>query len=517
MWATQLVVALATAAIVAAVISKIFGTKPDPREPPVLHPKVPFIGHIIGLLSNGTKYYATVSARCKYPIFSLPMLSSRTYIVTSPTLASHIQRASTTLLFAPLIIGFTDRMVGFQDKTSVAKIRDLKAKEENRPDFMDRMHDMMYFVLSPSEINIVSAIMLEQLSNRINAVPNETERELFEWVREQFTAVTSYAFHGPENLFAMEPRLIEDFFIFERGLVGLMSSPVPQLTARKAYLARERVFKGLLEYMAKGRYKKGSTLVQNRYRMHSEIGLSLPDIARSEIGMLFGLLPNASITTFWVLNNIFSRPQLLAEIREEIQKNALSIDGSGKIRTISFESLRSSCPLLNSVYRESLRLNAPMTSTRLVVEDTIVADTYLLRANSVVQIAGDVIHKDTNVWGPDASSFNPRRFISSPYGTKTGVAESEKSPVHPAAFRGFGGGSVFCPGRHFAQREILSLVAAVVTIFDLEPPKGEDHIPFNPPIDETRLPLGVMKPLREVSVRMKRRDVEDVKWVLALT
>lgn len=30
---------------------------PDPREPPVLRPRIPFVGHIIGLLTEGANYY----------------------------------------------------------------------------------------------------------------------------------------------------------------------------------------------------------------------------------------------------------------------------------------------------------------------------------------------------------------------------------------------------------------------------------------------------------------------------
>ena len=50
----------------------------------------------------------------------------------------------------------------------------------------------------------------------------------------------------------------------------------------------------------------------------------------------------------------------------------------------------------------------------------------------------------------------------------------EKKQVYPATFRAFGGGSVFCPRRHFAQVEIISFVAAVVIAFDLVPPQARD-------------------------------------------
>lgn len=36
------------------------GPKYDPREPPVIHQKIPFVGHIIGLLQYGLRYFEIV-------------------------------------------------------------------------------------------------------------------------------------------------------------------------------------------------------------------------------------------------------------------------------------------------------------------------------------------------------------------------------------------------------------------------------------------------------------------------
>lgn len=54
------VVALALAAAVAFAISLAFRSKPDPREPPVLHSTIPFIGHVIGMLREGPLYLLRV-------------------------------------------------------------------------------------------------------------------------------------------------------------------------------------------------------------------------------------------------------------------------------------------------------------------------------------------------------------------------------------------------------------------------------------------------------------------------
>ncbi|OCK79732.1 cytochrome P450 [Lepidopterella palustris CBS 459.81] len=525
---TSTVLLVTFVAIGIAILKRALRSSHDPREPPVLQPRIPFIGHIIGLATDGAKYWKTVSARCPHPIFTLPMLSSRTYVVTSPNLASQVQRASKTLQFNPLIVEMTNRMLKFDDHT-MKVLRENGSTNGGQLGFMDSLHEMTYTVLSPEGIKEISDIVLQQLSERINSVTEPIEIDLFLWVRKQFTIATTYTFYGPENPFVIDPSLEQPFWDFEAGVIGLLAGIFPSITARKAYLGREKCAKAFIEYMQKERYKRASKLIQERVRLHSAVNFSLIDCARSEVGMLFGALVNAGVTTFWVLNNIFSRPTLLAEIRDEIEKNAMPVPpinnnmNNTNIRTISFSALKSNCPLINSVFRESLRLCAPMSSSRIITEDTMIADTYLLRANSVVQVAGGVIQADPSVWGPDVAEFNARRFLSSQSGIRSDVSEQEKAAnggvtkkqVHPAAFRAFGGGSVFCPGRHFAQVEVLSFVAGVVMAFDLVPTEGASGIRFDPPKDEKRVPIGVMKPLDEVRARMRKRSgLENVKWVL---
>lgn len=407
-------------------------------------------------------------------------------------------------------------MVGLS-KATIDLLYDVDAEKEGRISFMTHMHDYLYTLMSPAEIKSQGNIVLEQLSQHINGLPNVAEHNLFQWSCALFTQATTTAFYGPNHIFAEDPSLVEDFWTWEKGLTGLIASPLPQFTSRKAYLACERMVAAFTNYLKQNRQEKASAVIRERIRWHTERNMCLDDKARCEVVMLFGALINAGITVFWMLNYVFSDVQLLEELRQEIEKTSFSVDETSKIATVNYKALQASCPMLNSVFKETLRLVAPMASTRFVTKDTLIADTYLLRANSIVMLAGGVIHEDPAVWGPDASSFNPRRFLTSAHGTKTGVSGGEKGTIHPAAWRGFGGGSVYCPGRHFAQIEILTLVATVVMGWDFRPAQGQRKVDYNPPKDEKRIPLGVMKPLCDIVLSMERRvGMEDLKWVLKM-
>lgn len=47
-------------AVVALLALSRWGSRHDPKEPPVLPQKVPFLGHILGLLQHGLKYYTVL-------------------------------------------------------------------------------------------------------------------------------------------------------------------------------------------------------------------------------------------------------------------------------------------------------------------------------------------------------------------------------------------------------------------------------------------------------------------------
>ena len=441
---------------------------------------------------------------------TLPMLNGRMYISTSPALAAHIQRGSQTLDFEKLVIDFSPRMVGL----SKEGCRILKNEEETHM-VSSVMHEVIHPLLAANRMKDMAITQLRHFSDTINALQDGEQVDLFTFLTHEITAASMETLYGPQNPFAMHPELIKDFWDWERGLVGYIMSPYPPLTARKAHRGLENMVNGYIEYLEKGRQKLAYELIQRRQQKHADEGLSISDQARLEVGAGIAFNVNAGITIFWVLNNVFSNPSLLADVREEIRANALTSENS-----ISFAAIKDGCPLLNSIYRETMRLMAPLSSARYVKDDTLIADTYLLRKGTVVQIAGSVLHYDSNVWGPDVHSFNPRRFYYTQNGTKTtsaegSITESKSNSVHPAAYRSFGGGSSLCPGRHFAQMEILSLSAALVWGFDLEAPEGKSKVEWNPPKDEKKFPLATTKPLRTVDVRMvRRKGRENVKWVL---
>ncbi|KAF2466472.1 cytochrome P450 [Lindgomyces ingoldianus] len=487
----------------------------DPKEPPLIpHHGLPFLGHVVGMFWYGASYFARVNERTQYPIYTLQTLNARTIVVISPQLAAPIQRASKSLSFYGMILEVTKRLVDF-DEPSMKIIRyNLDGELGHSEGLMIEAHDMVNAVLSPGPIlNQMSSTQLDKFSEVLNAFAsgsNASEINLMDFVKQTFTIANAFTVYGPQNPFAIHPSLVQKFWDYEAGMIGVMANILPWITARKPWAARKAVNAALQEFVEKEHYKTASPLIQKRVAINLKHGLTTKMAGHAELILLFGILGNAVPTTFWFLVNVFARPDLLAQIRAEtIQAVSTSSDGNEKV--VSVAMLKTKCPLLVSTYRETLRTIANLSSVRLVTNThNITAPGHppcLLKKGSMIQIASGVIHSAESIWGANAKSFVPNRFIS--------TASQLPKNVPSAAYRAFGGGSVICPGRHFAQSEILGFMTLCAHMFEIESAKG--GVMELPTRDDGRIPLSVMKPVKEPIVKIvRRKGEEDVVWRLDL-
>ncbi|KAJ4360203.1 uncharacterized protein N0V89_000763 [Didymosphaeria variabile] len=506
-------------------------------EPPLIpHLYLPYVGHVIGMFWHGASYFARVNASTQYPMYTLLTLTGRTIVVIDPALAGTIQKASKNTSFYGMILEVTKRLVDLDEPTMEIIRWNISGEHGPHEGLMHEAGSMVARELSPGpSLNEMSAVQLQQFSMLLNAfVPGSTgvEISLMDFVKRIFTVGNAFTIYGPQNPFALNPSLVQDFWTWEQGMIAVMADIFPSLTARKPYLARKAINAALEEFVAKEHYRNASPMIQKRVQINLKHGLTTKMAGHAELILLFGVTGNVVPTTFWVLANIFSRPELLARIREETSQAVLCMRSAPvgpREKVINVAQLKTKCPLLVSTYRETIRSIANLSSVRLVMHTHTVSAPghrpYLLRQGGIVQIASGVIHALDSVWGSDANKFNPSRFMSATTTNEQFSASSSATEitatalpkgVSSAAYRGFGGGSVICPGRHFAQNEILGFVALCVHMLDIVDVKtgGSFALPVK---DDGRIPLSVMKPAREPQVLIKRREGEEsAAWSLEL-
>ncbi|OQE16305.1 hypothetical protein PENFLA_c028G03814 [Penicillium flavigenum] len=188
-----------------------------------------------------------------------------------------------------------------------------------------------------------------------------------------------------------------------------------------------------------------------RYRSFLGAGLTHEEIAYSEIPLIVGLLENTVPAAFWVHFELFWRPKLLGEVREEVEQNALEIAPDGT-HMIDLGYLRDSCPLLLSMYQEVLRTRTTMVPVRFVTQDVVLAGKYFLRSGTMLFMPPKQVGRDQSVWGNSADEFDGRRFMRSTT-TTVNNGDKKKDPRRTGGFMAFGVSPSICPGRYFATRK----------------------------------------------------------------
>ncbi|KAK4158360.1 cholesterol 7-alpha-monooxygenase [Chaetomidium leptoderma] len=549
--------------------------KTHPDEPPIIPSAIPFVGHPLGMVLQGGRYVKNLGlCNPDKPIFTLPVPGSRMYIVTDPSLAAAVQRASKTLSFTPLVPDITRRVLGLDDET-VAVVRQHIDPEPGEPrGFLADIHDLVYSYLGPGEaLHELSLGAIQELARRVEDYAERVQKErkgvetvdLLQWIRHFVAVATANFLYGDENPLALHPELESSFWDFDHGLGSLLMGVLPSLTAPKAYRGREALAAAFEEYLSKGRHLPGngrkgaSVIVQKRVTIALQHGWTLQAAARSELSFLFAGIVNTATTTFWMVLHLFasptsSTPNLLSTIRSELSTSFTPDPHTGTL-TLSLDSLKASSPTLQSLLRECLRQNSDTYSTRLVKSPTTLSGPsgpYHLAADAIVQISGGTIHADPRIWGPDSAVFNPLRFLPPRrsrqkkhhhhhHGDDDPAKEEEEAPhgnnnknIHPAAFRAFGGGKTLCPGRHFATASIQALVAMLVMGFDItaaadndadsdgdeeeegqkqqqqQNQKGELQVPGK---EDGVLPVHVLEPKGRVVVMVRVRDLRFIAKV----
>jgi cytochrome P450 len=446
--------------------------------------------------------------------------------VADPGIALSVQRASKVLTFDPIIPEVTQRVLGLDDTTAEIVRRNVTRHTGGEQGFYPDIHDMVYNALGPGDaLDQLLSSAAEEFSIEMQGYANiltgadGKDEELLKWIAHFVTTATARFLYGPNNPIDADPDLEQAFWDFDRGLLGLLVNILPSLTARKAWKGRENLASAFVTYLISNTHLQGSNqIIQRRCEIARKHGWSTGMIARSELSFLFAGISNTAITSFWMILHIVSRPNLLGEVLEELKQSLEHSKSDAEIGEISISKLKKHCSLFVSIYRETVRFGSENFSSRVVTTDTLLSGTFFLRKDAIVQISGGIIHADENIWGADVLEFNPCRFLPTAKtvveGADKGEGATKPGPVHPAAFRPFGGGTTLCPGRHFATSEILGLVAVVLLTFDIRPVGGERiEVPSK---KDNVLPIHILEPDRPVQVRITLRDNADVKWRLVL-
>ncbi|MCJ1381605.1 hypothetical protein MMC17_004716 [Xylographa soralifera] len=426
------------------------------------------------------------------------------------------QKIPKILAFPPIEAKFAVRVCGVS--TAAEKLVNANVNGEDGDTGLSmESYEAMRSALSPSpELAEMNRQMIENIARSLDGLiapaQQSTKIDLWNWLRRHVTAATTNAVYGPQNPFKDES-VVDAFWQFEGQIMAILVGVLPSITARRGLAGRARVSKALEQYFKAGGHGTASILARNRYECMARNKLALEDIAKFEVGGAIAVLVNTVPAAFWMLFFVYSTPGLLDEVRRQVDAITVTNNSDGVlVRSIDITTLKRNCPLLISVFQETLRYRSVSTSVRQVMEDTVLDGQWLLKKDSMIQMPSRIIHRDSSLWGTDVEEFNPQRFLKSSEVKSSG--SNSRKRRNPAAFRAFGGGTTLCPGRHFASNEVLAVTAMFVLRYDMVPTAGEWVMPST---ENTNIAGGVMEPDTDIEVEVSaRKGFEQGRFTCSL-
>jgi cytochrome P450 len=163
----------------------------------------------------------------------------------------------------------------------------------------------------------------------------------------------------------------------------------------------------------------------------------------------------------WACYLLCEHPDMQARLRAEVRERLPSpkTPGGSKVTSADIDG----APYLNAFCNEVVRfLPAVPLTIRLAAQDTTILG-QLIPAHTTMIVSPWAINVNTELWGPDAETFNPDRWLGADGRVQhMGGADSNYS------FLTFSHGPRSCIGQNFAKAEFACLVAAWAGRFEMK-------------------------------------------------
>lgn len=201
-------------------------------------------------------------------------------------------------------------------------------------------------------------------------------------------------------------------------------------------------------------------------------------------------------TMTWAIYVLCRYPEVQRRLREEIRAKLPSIDdASATITSLDIDHM----PYLNAVCSETLRYfsTVPMTLREAAVDTTIQGHKVPKGTRIILGVLAN--NKDPALWGADAMTFNPDRWMPKYEGDKTAASGGATSNY---AFMTFLHGPRSCIGSSFAKAEFACLLASWVGKMEFELQNLEE-------MDESKIEIKsnvTSRPAKGMHVKVKVLD-----------
>ncbi|KAJ8114557.1 hypothetical protein ONZ43_g4875 [Nemania bipapillata] len=204
----------------------------DPREPKLIKPWIPIIGHGIGIYRYGSRHFVGIadSKKCGLPIYSIPVPGGKIAIVNTPEVLSAVDKNPKSVAFAPIAARIIDKLSGLSSAGSKVVLDKLQG-EERMEGYMNAVMREIHVTLSPGpDLKFITDQVAYDLNDSIRKLHGKTTRvNLLHWFRHEFGISSTNGIYGPENPFK-DPKVEAGFWAFDDSITDLLVTPKANLT-----------------------------------------------------------------------------------------------------------------------------------------------------------------------------------------------------------------------------------------------------------------------------------------------
>ncbi|XP_017233410.1 cytochrome P450 714C2-like [Daucus carota subsp. sativus] len=220
----------------------------------------------------------------------------------------------------------------------------------------------------------------------------------------------------------------------------------------------------ILELAKKCRMREGESMIQTIVEgaKHGELGSSTPQefIVDNCKELCIVAMDVPGITAIWGLMLLAMHPEWQARARAEV----MDVCGGQTPDAEKLGKMR----VLKMIIQEILRLYPGVGFTvRESLADVQIGKKLCVPKGVNIWIWGAALHRDPQLWGPDALKFNPERFAN-------GISQACKIPQ---AYIPFGLGPRTCPGMNLGMMELKVMFSLVLSKFSLSISPNYRHVP----------------------------------------
>ncbi|CAN0902702.1 (S)-N-methylcoclaurine 3'-hydroxylase isozyme 1 (Fragment) [Linum grandiflorum] len=449
------------------IIVVIFRTRPLSRPLPPGPKPWPIIGNLLHLTKNPHIYLQSLS-KLHGPLITLRLGSQLLIVASSPAAAAEILKTNDRLLSARFVQNALrtddlDRKAliwasNCRDGTNWKTLRTVfktrlfssKAIESQSAVREKKAAEMVDYVGSRvgEEIDVGKVIYATVLNSLFNLI---FSRDCVVVGFEETDEAKSLMRKVMDTVAA--PNVADFFPIFEK---------LDPQGLRRAYLSCVKALSCIWKpYVNERRERKRAAAAdgaEDFLDVFLEIGLDDEQIDWLAHELTVAGTDTTSVTTEWAMAELIRNGGALNKLRDELKTEF----SNGKPLK---ESNICQLPYLIAIVKETLRLHppAPLLLPHQAPQ-TLQVMNYTIPEGARVAVNAWAIARDCSIWGEDAESFKPERFMGSEVDFRG--QDFELLP--------FSAGRRMCPGMPSAARQIPLLLANLVWNFDWDLPEGED-------------------------------------------